>query len=143
MVHRIEKNILIVGAGSAGQLLSQDIRKHYPHYRISGFIDDRPNPKMGDILGGVKDFPEIMSKYLIDEIVLAIPSADGKLVRRILMANLDNRIPIKIVPRNQRVVGRSIVRYEEVKDLEPEDFLGRPLIRQDFERLKKFYAGKT
>lgn len=140
---RIEKNILIVGAGSAGQLLAHDIRKHHPTYRISGFIDDRPNPKMGDVLGGINDFPEIMSKYLIDEIVLAIPSADGKLVRRILMANLDNRIPIKTVPRNQRVVGRNIVRYSEVKELEAEDFLGRPFMRQDFERLKDFYSGKT
>ncbi len=140
---RIDKNILIVGAGSAGHLLSKDIRKNYPTYRISGFIDDRPNPKMGDVLGGIDDFPEIISKYLIDEIILAIPSADGKLVRRILLANLNNRIPIKIVPRSQRIIGRSIVCYEEVKDIKPEDFLGRPFIRRDVERLKQFYAHKT
>lgn len=140
---RIEKNILIVGAGSAGRLLAKDIRKNYQHYRISGFIDDSPNPKMGDVLGEIKDFSNIVSKYLIDEIVLAIPSADGKLVRRILLANLDNRIPIKIVPRNQRIIGRSIVRYQEIKDVKPEDFLGRPFVRQDIERLKQFYSGKV
>lgn len=140
---RIEKNILIVGAGAAGRLLARDIRKNYHNYRISGFIDDRPNPKMGDVLGEIKDFPDIVSKYLIDEIVLAIPSADGKLVRRILLVNLANRIPIKIVPRNQRIIGRSIVRYEEIKDVESEDFLGRPIVRQDVERLKEFYSGKV
>lgn len=102
---RIEKNILIVGAGSAGRLLANDIRKRFPSYRISGFIDDRPNPKMLDVLGGIEDFPEVISKYVIDEIILAIPSADGKLVRRILLANHNNRIPIKIVPRSQRIIG--------------------------------------
>ncbi len=143
MITRIEKNILIVGAGSAGHLLSQDIRKHHPNYRISGFVDDTPNPKMGNVLGGIEDFPDIISKYLIDEIVLAIPSADGKLVRRILLANVTNRIPIKIVPRSQRIIGRSIVRYADIKDLGPDDFLGRPFIRQDIDRLKSFYAGKV
>lgn len=142
-MNRIEKNILIVGAGSAGQLLSQDIRKHYPTYRITGFVDDDKNPTMLDVIGGIDDLPDIVSKYLIDEIVLAIPSADGKLVRRILLNNLDNRIPIKIVPRNQKVIGKSLVRYEDIKDLEPEDFLGRPFVRQDFDRLKEFYSGKT
>lgn len=140
---KIEKNILIVGAGSAGHLLSQDIRKNHPNCRITGFIDDQPGPKVGDILGKIADFPEIVSRYLIDEIVLAIPSADGKLIRRILMNNLDNRIPMRIVPRSSRIIGRSIVRYDEVKDIEPEDFLGRPLIRQDIDRLKRFYAKKV
>lgn len=140
---KIEKNILIVGAGEAGQLLSKDIRLNHPELRITGFVDDRPNPRMKDVLGKIEDFPQIVSRYLIDEIVLAIPSADGKLVRRILLANLDNRIPIKTVPRSQRVIGRSIVHYDEIKDVEPEDFLGRPFVRQNVDRLKKFYKDKV
>ncbi len=143
MIARSEKNILIVGAGAAGRLLAQDIRKHHPDYSISGFIDDQPGAKGLEVIGGLDDFPKIVAKYLIDEIILAIPSADGKLVRRILLANKANRIPIKIVPRNQRIIDRSIVRYSDIKDIEPEDFLGRPFVRSDIERLKQFYAGKT
>jgi FlaA1/EpsC-like NDP-sugar epimerase len=142
-IHTVEKNILIVGAGAAGRLLAQDIRKNYPAYRISGFIDDKPKTKDLEVLGGIKDFDAVISKYLINEIILAIPSADGKLVRRILLANLSNRIPIKIVPRNQRIIGRSIVRYKDVRDLEPGDFLGRPFIRNNVERLKDFYTDKV
>lgn len=138
-----EKNILIVGAGAAGRLLAEDIRKHHPHFSISGFIDDKPGSKGLEIIGGLDDFPKVVAKYRIEEIILAIPSADGQLVRRILLANSANRIPIKIVPRNQRIIDRSIVRYNDVKDIEPEDFLGRPFVRQDIERLKQFYTGKT
>lgn len=140
---RTEKNILIVGSGSAGQLLMQDIQKHHPNHRISGFIDDNPSPDLKDVLGGIDDFPEIVAKYLIDEIILAIPSADGKLVRRILLKNLNNRIPIKIVPRSPRTIGHDIVRYAEVKDIDTEDFLGRPFVRQDIDQQKEFYAGKV
>jgi FlaA1/EpsC-like NDP-sugar epimerase len=139
---RIEKNILIVGAGAAGRMLAQDIRKNHPRCRVSGFIDDSPKPKV-ETLGKISDFSEILATYLIDEIVIAIPSADGSLVRRVLVANIDNYLPIKIVPRNQRIIGRGIVRYADVKDLEPNDFLGRPFVLKDVERLKRFYSGKT
>ncbi len=141
--HAVEKNILIVGAGVAGRLLAEDIRKNYPMYRVSGFIDDKPTVKDLEVVGGIKNFADVVSKYLINEIVLAIPSADGKLVRRILLANLTNRLPIKIVPRSQRIIGRNLVRYQDVKDLEPGDFLGRPFMRNDIERLKEFYTNKT
>jgi FlaA1/EpsC-like NDP-sugar epimerase len=143
MMTRAEKNILIVGAGAAGRLLAQNIRKNYPTYRISGFIDDEPTQKTDEVLGRIDDFPDIVSKYVIDEIILAIPSADGKLVRRILLANNDNRIPIKIVPRSQRIIGRSIVRYSDIKDVETEDFLGGSFVRQDIDRLKAYYADKV
>jgi len=137
------KNIVIVGAGRAGKLLSKDIENHYRSFRVVGFIDDQPS-KRGDgkILGKISDFQKILSTYRIDEIVIAIPSADGNLIRKILLANIQNRIPLKIVPRNQRIIRESDVRYEEVRDVNSEDFLGRPFVRKNVDVLKGFYVGK-
>ena len=138
------KNILIVGAGKAGRFLYRDICEHYRGFRIVGFIDDRPK-KNGNLpmLGGISDFREVVLTHRVDEIIIAIPSANGELMRKILLANADNRIPIRIVPRNQRIISRSDVRYEEVRDIAPEDFLGRPFIDKDIEDLRKFYSKKT
>lgn len=137
------KNILIVGAGKAGRLLYEDIDRHYRNFRVIGFIDDQPpKSKRLEVLGGIDDFQKIVSAYRIDEIVIAIPSADGGLIRRILLANINNRIPVRIVPRDQRVIGESDVRYEEVQDVSTEDFLGRPFVRKNVDRLKRFYRGK-
>lgn len=138
------KNILIIGAGKAGRLLENDIEERHFECRVVGFVDDEERQKSRvRILGKIQDTPKLLDLYRIDEIVIAIPSADGALVRRILLTNRDNRIPIRIVPRDQRIIGKSDVRYEEVKAVQAEDFLGRPFVRYNVERLTRFYRGKT
>ncbi len=138
------KNILIIGAGRAGRLLLTDIRQHHPKHTVVGFIDDQaPSAPGAPVLGRVKDIAKVARLYRLDEMVIAIPSADGALVRRILLANLKNRIPIRIVPRDQRIIGQSDVRYREVNDLSYEDFLGKSFRRGNVEKLEAFYRGKT
>lgn len=144
MVNIMEKNILIVGAGKAGWLLSQDIEKNVEHAHVIGFVDDqKPKKQSMKHMGVIDELSKIAKIYKVDEIIIAIPSADGALIRRILMKNIKNRIPIRIVPRDQRVISKSDVKYSEVKVLDAEDFLGRPFIDKNVERLKKFYKGKV
>jgi FlaA1/EpsC-like NDP-sugar epimerase len=139
-----EKNILIIGAGKAGRLLMQDIDKNVDGAHVIGFVDDQvPKSLTMKHLGSIDELSKIVKIYQVDEMIIAIPSADGALIRRILMKSMKNRIPIRIVPRNLRVISKSEVRYSEVKSLETEDFLGRPFIDKNIEKLKKFYRGKT
>lgn len=136
------KNILIIGAGRAGKLLEKDIQAYHLECRVIGFVDDSA-VKSRPTLGNIEDVPNILDIYHVDEIVVAIPSADGKLIRRILLTNKHNRIPIKIVPRNQRIISESRVSYSDVREIEAEDFLGRPFIDKNVESLKAFYKNKT
>lgn len=138
-----DRNILVIGAGKAGRLLAQDIERNVAQAHVIGFVDDQePSDKKMRRLGGVDDLSKIAKIYKIDEMIVAIPSADGVLIRRILMKNMKNRVPIRIVPRDQRIISKSDVKYAEVKPLDVEDFLGRPFIDKNVERLKKFYKGK-
>lgn len=137
-----QHNILIVGAGRAGRLLARDIAVHHPDCHVVGFVDD--NLKItSSVLGGINTMPKLLKLWKVDEIIIAIPSADGALIRRILLTNSKNRIPICIVPRDQRIISKSDVRYDEVRSLDPEDFLGRPFHRQNIDRLTRYYKGKT
>lgn len=136
------KNILIIGAGKAGRLLAENIEDNHLECRVVGFVDDGEK-SYKKLLGRIVEIPEILKVYQVDEMVIAIPSADGALVRRILMVNMENRVPIRIVPKEQRIISTSVVRYKEVRNLTPEDFLGRPLVKKNVERLKKTYKGKT
>ena len=136
------RNILIIGAGRAGRLLARDIVANYPDCRVVGFVDDKLKMSR-TVLGKIEDVPKLLQLLLIDEIVIAIPSADGQLIRRILLENKSNRTPIRIVPRDQRIIGKSDVRYSEVRAIESEDFLGRPFHRQNVDRLTRYYQGKT
>ena len=50
------QNILILGAGKAGKLLSEDIQKNYPNYRVVGFLDDyKKYIRSDNILGSISD----------------------------------------------------------------------------------------
>lgn len=137
------KNILVIGAGIGGKLLEKDIEKNHPELKIIGFVDDEKEENGIKILGKIKDLSKINKIYKIDEMIIAIPSASGNLIRRILLNNLKNRTPIKIVPRNQRIIRQNDVNYEEIKMLEPEDFLGRPFAKKYVKKLEKFYKNKT
>lgn len=136
-------NILIVGAGRAGKLLKKELDMHHAACKVIGFVDDKPDKNNKLLLGTIEDLGKITRIFKIDEIIIAIPSADGGLIRKILLKNIKNHIPIYIVPRSQEVIRKSDVTYEGVKDIEPEDFLGRPFIRKNVDRLARFYEGKV
>lgn len=140
---RVIKNILIIGAGKAGRLLKKDIELYHPECQFVGYVDDKLDAKNRLLLGSIADTSKLAKLFRIDEMVIAIPSTDGQLVRRILLENIKNHIPIKIVPRSQKIIRLSHVRYSEVKDVTGEDMLGRPFVRQSIDRVKKFYQGKT
>ena len=84
------KNILIVGAGRAGELILREILSNYRRdYNPIGFVDDdRRKHNMTihglRVLGYTRDIPRFVTKYHVDEIVLAIPSASTKARRRIM-----------------------------------------------------------
>lgn len=138
------KNILIIGAGIAGKLLLEDIENNVPNAKVIGFVDDQNTVtnKM-NLVGKINDLPEIIKTYQLDEIIVAIPSATGSLMRKIILKCLSSRTPIKLVPRTQHVIGQNDVTYSEIKDFSLEDFLGRPFLKQNVESLKNFYKNKT
>lgn len=138
------KYILIIGAGIAGKLLLEDIENNIPNAKVIGFVDDQNsiNSKM-NLVGKINDLPEIIKTYNLDEIIVAIPSATGSLMRKIILNCLSGRTPIKLVPRTQQVIGQNDVTYSEIKDFSLEDFLGRPFLKQHVESLKKIYKDKV
>ncbi|HBI33705.1 MAG TPA: hypothetical protein DEA43_00260 [Candidatus Moranbacteria bacterium] len=137
------RNILIVGAGIAGKLLKEDIEKNVNDAKIIGFVDDQELVEIGlNVIGKIEELSKISKIYKIDEIIIAIPSADGELMRKILLNSLKNRTKIRLVPRSQHVIGQNDVKYADVKDFALEDFLGRPFLKQNVEKLKEFYNNK-
>ncbi|EKE20147.1 MAG: Polysaccharide biosynthesis protein CapD [uncultured bacterium] len=138
------RNILIIGAGIAGKLLKEDIEKNVSDAKIIGFVDDQESTEEGlDVIGKIEELSKLNKIYKIDEIIIAIPSANGELMRKILLNSLKNRTQIRLVPRSQHVIGQNDVKYSDVKDFALEDFLGRPFLKQNVEKLKDFYKNKT
>lgn len=85
-----ETNTLIIGAGSAGQMIAREIQQNRSlNKRIVGFIDDDPMKQECRIVGykvlGTQEvLVEVCRREQVEEIISAIPSASGKQMRSIV-----------------------------------------------------------
>jgi len=130
-----KNNIFIVGAGDAALKLLREIKIHKLNYNVVAFIDDDKN-KIGKevkgikILGPIENLDQLIKAQSVEELFIAIPSAQSPLIRKVLLIARKENIPVKIVPRTVDVL-RGLVRFEQVREISPQDLLGRPVIKHD------------
>ncbi|MEW6088380.1 MAG: nucleoside-diphosphate sugar epimerase/dehydratase [bacterium] len=129
-----QKKILIVGAGEAGILALKEYRNNPGSGEIIGFVDDDKVKHHGTIygkkiLGGKEHISKVAEDYDIDEIILAIPSARGEVIREIISHCPVSKVKIKIIPKFQKFLsGELEIKPREVR---PEDLLGRDTFKID------------
>ncbi|HLR20778.1 MAG TPA: nucleoside-diphosphate sugar epimerase/dehydratase [Tissierellaceae bacterium] len=141
------KRVIIIGAGAAGVMTLKELRNHRQLYRKPlAFIDDDPT-KIGKIinrvpvLGDRKDIDWICEKYDIDEIIIAIPSAERKDIKDIIKQCKKTNCKTKILPGVYELLDGKIS-VSKIRDVQIEDLLGRDEISLDLEELSKFINGK-
>ena len=143
-----QNNVMIIGAGSAGQMILRDVRK-FENFndRVVCFIDDDPNKWNRyidgvQIVGGRDDILSAVDKYGVNKIYLAIPSASAEARRDILNICKETGCELKNLPgMYQFVLGD--VTVSALKEVAIEDLLGREPIRVDLEEVFAFISGKT
>ncbi|HOV13394.1 MAG TPA: nucleoside-diphosphate sugar epimerase/dehydratase [Spirochaetota bacterium] len=141
------KNLLIIGAGEAGKMVSHDIlvNKNLSNkYHLVGFIDDDPNKKSVDsvnVIGQIKDSSAVIKEYNIDEVIIAIPSATKDLINKILNALQNTNVVVKIVPGFYEIIEGKVV-YNQIRNIEPSDLLGREEVGFDLDKISDYYKDK-
>jgi len=144
------KSILLMGAGDMGEALLRQM-KDAPGspYEVVGFIDDDPT-KWGmrihghPVLGGRISLRAILDKHPVDEIVIAIASKRGEIVRSIMEAleNRDPRPELKIAPSLHEMLkapGEGL----SIRSINPADLLNREVVLLDRARISQSLAGKV
>jgi len=143
--HR-KKKTLIVGAGEAGVMVLRECRNN-PNMNtdIVGFIDDdltKSHLRIQGIkvLGNRSDIPEIVNRYQIEEIIIAIPSAKGEIIRDIISYCQIHDVKIKIVPVLHKILNGDLeLKPREVK---LDDLLGRQIVQIDEKEIRSYLKGK-
>ena len=138
---------LIVGAGDAGQLIAREIRSN-PQLDIEliGFIDDDPIKRKGTfqgltVLGSQIDLDRIVKKHGVDEIIIAIPSAAGKQIQKIVERCRESSVKFRILPGvGELIDGR--VSIQQIRDVDLNDLLGREPIFLDEVQINHYLQGK-
>jgi len=132
------KNLIIIGAGDCGEKIYREIRDNASlQYEVVGFLDDSKK-KIGRTIHGIQvlsridDIVQTIKKVEADEALIAIPSANGLQMRRIVELCKPSGIPFKIVPGYGELIdGR--VSVKAIRDVAYRDLLGREVIKLDEE----------
>ena len=135
------KRILIVGAGVAGTDVLREINQ------VIGFSDDdlqkRDAVILGSkVLGGIDQISSIIDRKKIEEVIVAIPSADGEKIARYVEICAQKKVVVMIVPRVKEII-EGKAHLNTLRRVKVEDLLGRPVVKDDVHFLKVFFREKT
>jgi len=140
------ERILIVGAGDAGEVISREIIKRRDLGTLIGFVDD-DKEKIGKrihgrkVFGRVKDINDILEKEKINTIIIAIPTARGKEIKKIVN-NIKNReVKIKTLPGLYELVDGK-VSASRIRNIKIEDLLGREAVKLNLEEISGYLKDK-
>lgn len=128
----LSKNVLIIGAGDSGEMLIRDMaRKGNVPYKPVGFIDDDPKKRgmiIRDIpvLGEISEVGEIARQKKVEMIIISILSSTREQMKRIVALCEGTGVEVKTVPSLFSILDGS-VNISQIRDVEPEDILGRRL----------------
>jgi FlaA1/EpsC-like NDP-sugar epimerase len=142
------KRTLIIGAGNTGEMILRDIDKQDgPEFYPVGLLDD-DRQKIGTFIHGVQvldstgALKDIIKKYNITAMIIAIPSLNFKLLRDLYGKAQEAKLEtIKIVPRIYDF-HRPDIGIKKLEDISIEDILGRQVVNVDYAEIGNFLKDK-
>lgn len=143
-----KKNVMIVGAGSAGQMLLRDIKHSIEtNETVACFIDDNPNKwdrYIDDVpvFGSRDHILEAVDKFKIEKIYVAVPSANPQDKRDILRVCNETSCELMNLPgMYQLYTGQ--VSVSKMKKVQIEDLLGRDPIKPNMDEVFAYVRNKV
>jgi FlaA1/EpsC-like NDP-sugar epimerase len=143
------KEVLIVGAGDAGQLMVREMQRNRQlHYTPIGFVDDDPRKRGARfngvrVLGTVDDLPHLLRDNRPDEVLIAIPSARGSVRRTIVETCRAETVPVKTLPGLHELIAGDVNLGAQIRPVQVEDVLGREPVDVDLGRIATYVKGET
>ena len=143
-----KKNVMIIGAGSAGQMLFRDI-KHAKETNevVACFIDDNPNKwdrYIDDVpvFGSRDHILEAVDKFNIEKIYVAVPSANPQDKRDILRVCNETSCELMNLPGMYQLYTGE-VSVSKMKKVQIEDLLGRDPIKPNMDEVFAYVKDKV
>jgi len=141
------RRVLLVGAGFAAQMVIRELARPESGYLSVGCVDDDPSKKGLHIngvpvLGGIDQLAMVVDIDPVDEILIAIPSATGKQMRRITEICQRTKLPFKTVPTLSAII-RGEAKVSQFREVRLEDLLGRETVQIDLEAVRGHLQGKS
>jgi FlaA1/EpsC-like NDP-sugar epimerase len=147
---RKQRNVLLIGAGDSGSMLVREMQRHpEAGRRPVAFLDD-DRSKRGrmigrvPVVGGMEHLPEVLEQGNVDEVLIAIPSAEGQVIRAIVerVRAIRPELPCRTIPSLSDLLSGT-VSVSRVREVGIEDLLRRPAVRLDNESILSRVQGRV
>jgi FlaA1/EpsC-like NDP-sugar epimerase len=143
------KEVLVVGAGDAGQLVIREMQRNRQlGYTPIGLIDDDPRKKNLRIhgvrvLGTIDELRHILRDNRPDEVILAIPSASGDMRQRVVNLTREGNVPVKTLPGLYELIAGESDLATQIRPVQVEDVLGREPVEVNLEAAAAYLKEET
>lgn len=145
----IKKKTLIVGAGAAGSMVARQLLNNQENTELNPvmFVDDSLQMQGLEIYGlrvkgQVENIPELVEKFKIEHIILAIPSLSKLESTNIAKISVDTGVKTQMIPRIEDLMTGK-VSVTDIRDVKIEDLLGREEVKLDMKSISDNITGKT
>jgi FlaA1/EpsC-like NDP-sugar epimerase len=139
---------LIVGAGDTAKMVAKElIANPLLGFEPIGFVDDdltKQNHMLLElpIMGTLSAIKSIVERHGVSELIIAMPSAHGDVVRRVVRAGLDCGIPTLTVPSLPELISAK-TNGARLREVEIQDLLRRTPIETDLAAVAELATGET
>ena len=142
----IRNYVMLIGAGSAANILLNELKSTAPDTVVVCAIDDNPNKKNKymqgvPIVGNRAAIENSAKKYGATEIIIAMPSADAKSIREVIELCNKTGLPTKILPAVSSTLTSSL--SKEIREVRYEDLLGREPVQVNQKGIYEFLHDKV
>ncbi|MGB9796105.1 SDR family NAD(P)-dependent oxidoreductase [Fervidobacterium gondwanense] len=139
------KRIGIVGAGDAGVILLNEIRRTNYGYVVAFFDDDpaKINKTIANVqvIGRIDELDKYINELELDEVLIAIPSASKEVLARISEKVDTTKVKVKTFPSISEFLTKEPT-IEDLRELSIQDIIGREPVKVDLLSISDYISGK-
>lgn len=124
------RRVLLVGAGSAGNLVARELRRQGGRrLEVVGFLDDDPAKRHAKIqghavLGRIDELPEAVRQHAVEEVIVSMARVPRDVIRRVVRLCERAHVPARIVPGYYELIEGSLT-ASKIRNVDVADLLGR------------------
>ena len=142
------RGVLVVGAGEAGALIVREMQRH-PEAGLKpiAFLDDDEGKQRSlvlglPVLGTVDDLPRVVAKVRPHEVLIAMPSASGQVIRRVVALAREARVPYRIIPGMHEILSGRVT-ISHIREVDLEDLLRRDAVHLDLGQIAAYLRDRV
>lgn len=142
------RRTIIIGAGDGGESIAREImRSVAPGNHVLGFVDDDPHKSSLRIhglrvLGTTNDIPRLCKELHVEDLLLAIPSAKGPDIRRIMDLCNQTSARVRILPQVKSILSGGPSHVSHLREVDIEDLLKREPVKTDLNKISGYLSGE-